>query len=114
MSALQVAATLAQADAEAKGSQYREADERFQEQASQTASLRRQASEAAALAAVSGVQAGQLVAQLHRFGGNDFTVRLLTTDDPEHYLDQLSAIQSVGDQVRRVFEKAVQGSACGR
>lgn len=108
LAALELEAERTRADVDAKGATYREADQRFQEQAAETAELRRQADDAAALAAASEAQAGQLFAQLYRTGGADLTLRLLASADPAKLLEQLGVIQSVGEQASRVFDKAVQ------
>ena len=105
---LQATAESARADAEAKGEQYRSADQLFQEQANRTAALQTQADEANAVAAQSAAQAGQLFAQLYRMGNGDLTMGLLVAGDPSQMLDRLGAIQNVGEQASRIYERALQ------
>lgn len=108
LAGLEAVAESARADAEVKGGLYREADQAFQEQASRTATLQAQADEANALAAESETRAGQLVAQLYRAGNGDLTLGLLIAADPEAMLDRLGAMQKVGEQATRIYERALQ------
>ena len=95
------------ADAEAKGLIYQEADQAFQEQALKTQNLQAQADEATALAAQSGLQAGQLAAQLMR--GGDTTVNLLVnTGSTEDLLGSLEMSSRVGVQSYLILEQALQ------
>lgn len=108
LASLEAVAETTRIDAETKGERYREADQRFQEQANRTATLQAQADEASAVAARSAAQAGQLFAQLYRTGNGDITIGLLTAGDPSELLDRLGAIQNVGEQASRIYERALQ------
>ena len=105
--ALQAEVARTQAEAEAKGAIYQEADQAFQEQALQTTTLQQQADAANALAQQSAQQAGQLAAQLMR--GGDPTVNLLVnTGSTEDLLGSLEMSNRVGVQSYLILEQALQ------
>lgn len=104
---LQAEAARTQADAEAKGTAYQEADQAYQEQVLETANLQEQADAANALAEQSSQQAGQLAAQLMRDG--DLTVNLLVgTGSSEDLLGNLEMSSRVGVQSSLILEQALQ------
>ena len=104
---LQAEAARTQADAEAKGTVYQEADQAYQEQVLETANLQGQADAANALAEQSSQQAGQLAAQLMRDG--DLTVNLLVgTGSTEDLLGNLEMSSRVGVQSSLILEQALQ------
>ena len=105
--ALQAESARTQADAEAKGLVYQEADQAFQEQAYETANLQEQADAANALAQQSAQQAGQLAAQLMR-GGDPTVNLLLNTGSTEDLLGSLEMSSRVGVQSYLVLEQALQ------
>lgn len=109
VNALTVQAEATQKEAEAKGAVYYEAKLKFQEQAERTQNLQEQADEAARIATASEQQAGLMMAQLYRTGGNtDLTMRLFTASDPELLLGGLGAAAQLSEQVAKIKDKALQ------
>ena len=107
VAALQAETARTAADSEAKGLLYQEADQAFQEQVQETATLQEQADAANVLAAQSAVQAGQLAAQLMR--GGDPTVNLLVSSgNTDDLLNTLEMSSRVGVQTYLVLEQALQ------
>src|SRR5690606_22434928 len=98
-----------QKDAEAKGAVFQVADQKFQEQASRTATLQKQADEANLVAAESERQAGLMMAQLYRTGGNtDLTMEIFTSSDPDRLLGGLGVAGQLTAQVSKIKDKALQ------
>jgi murein DD-endopeptidase MepM/ murein hydrolase activator NlpD len=98
-----------QKDAEAKGAVYQAADQKFQEQASRTNTLQAQADEANRIADESERQAGLMMAQLYRTGGNtDLTMELFTSANPDKLLGGLGVAGQLTAQVSKIKDKALQ------
>jgi murein DD-endopeptidase MepM/ murein hydrolase activator NlpD len=109
LGALTTQAEATQKDAEAKGAVYQVADQKFQEQASRTATLQEQADEANRIADESERQAGLMMAQLYRSGGNtDLTMELFTSADPDQLLGGLGVAGQLTAQVSKIKDKALQ------
>jgi murein DD-endopeptidase MepM/ murein hydrolase activator NlpD len=106
---LTAVADATQKDAEAKGATFQEADQKFQEQANRTSTLQEQADEANRIADASEAQAGLMMAQLYRTGGNtDLTMELFTSADPDRLLGGLGVAGQITAQVSKIQEKALQ------
>lgn len=98
-----------QKEAEAKGAVFQAADQKFQEQASRTETLQKQADEANIVAAESERQAGLMMAQLYRTGGNtDLTMEIFTSSDPDRLLGGLGVAGQLTAQVSKIKDKALQ------
>ncbi|PRY67424.1 murein DD-endopeptidase MepM/ murein hydrolase activator NlpD [Glaciihabitans tibetensis] len=99
----------AQADAEAKGTAYQEAEQEYFEATVTAGELRAKADAAAAVAVESQTRAGQLAAQLARTGSNDLTLNLLLNgEDVEDMLATMGQAGKVSEQANEIYEKAVQ------
>lgn len=109
LAGLEAAVTSTQADAEAKGQLYQDAQLKFDEAAFKAEQLKKQADEAQAQAAKSRMRAGQLASQLARSGGGDLTATLLFSgDNADNLLAQLGLASKVADQSQGLYSKAVQ------
>jgi murein DD-endopeptidase MepM/ murein hydrolase activator NlpD len=99
----------AQADAEAKGVLYQEAEQAYFEATVKAEELRAKADAAEATAVESKTRAGQMAAQLARAGSNDLTLNLLLNgDDVEKMLASMGQAGKVSEQANQVYEKAFQ------
>lgn len=106
---LQSEVTRTQADAEAKGALWGEADTKYQAAATRAANLQAQADDADAKATVSEQRAGQMAAQLVRAGGGDVTTSLLTgAGDPDDLLYGLGMSGKIAEQANAIYERALQ------
>jgi murein DD-endopeptidase MepM/ murein hydrolase activator NlpD len=108
LAALEAEAARAQADAEAKGNVYQEADTKYQAAASRAQTLQEQA-DAAQVQAESSVQrAGLMVAQLVRGGGEDPTANLLmNAAGADDLLNSLGMSRKVSEQAYAIYERAL-------
>lgn len=106
---LAAAVEAAQADEKAKGTLWREADEKFQAAAQRTLTLQSQADEAAALANASGIRASQMAAQLVRTGSQDLTATLFTStgSDTDNLLYYMGMSAKVSEQASVIYEAAL-------
>lgn len=105
---LTVQAEATQKDAEAKGAIFQAADQKYQEQAHRTATLQQQADEANRIADESERQAGLMMAQLYRTGGNtDLTMELFISADPDRLLGGLGVAGQLTAQVSKIKDKAL-------
>ena len=106
---LKAEAEAATAFAEVKGTEWREADQAFQDAAARTENLRAQADTAATAAQTSAQQAGQMAAQLVRGGSQDIVAILLTSgDDSGDLLYALGISGKVSSQANDIYERAAQ------
>jgi murein DD-endopeptidase MepM/ murein hydrolase activator NlpD len=109
LAGLEAAVTSTQADAEAKGQLYQDAQLKFDEAAFKADQLKTQADAARIQAAKSKLRAGQLASRLARSGGGDLTATLLFSgDDADTLLAQLGLASKVADQSQGLYSKAVQ------
>ena len=109
LAGLEAAVTSTQAEAEAKGQLYQDAQLKFDEAAYKAEQLKKQADEAQAQAAKSKQRAGQLASQLSRSGGGDLTATLFFSgDNADDLLAQLGLASKVADQSQGLYSKAVQ------
>lgn len=98
-----------QADADAKGAVYREADQAFQEAAFKATQLQSQADAAQTVADESKKRAGQMAAQLARAGGNDFTTNLLlNSGKADSLLYGLGLAGKITEQADAIYTRALQ------
>jgi len=105
---LQAEAARTQADAEAKGNVYGEAENKFQAAASKAATLQQQADAASVKASASEQRAGQVGAQLMRGGGQDITTNLLlNSGDADNLLYGLGMSGKITEQAQAIFQRAV-------
>jgi len=104
---LEAEAQRAQADAEAKGNIWQEADTKFQAQVQVTTALQEQADAANTTATESARRAGQWAAQLARSGGGDLTTKLLVNSgDADNLLYGLGLSSKISDQAYAIYERA--------
>lgn len=109
LAGLESAVTSTQAEAEAKGQIYADAQAKFDEAAYKAEQLTTQADAARTQAAKSKLRAGQLASRLARSGGGDLTATLLFSgDDADTLLAQLGLASKVADQSQGLYSKAVQ------
>ncbi|CAN5313972.1 hypothetical protein BH11ACT3_BH11ACT3_17110 [soil metagenome] len=99
-----------QADAEAKGQIYADAQDKFDAQAYITQQLQDQATAAETKAAASKKAASQLLAELSRTGGgSDLTASLLTqAGNAESLLYRLGAMNTLSERSEAVYAQALQ------
>jgi murein DD-endopeptidase MepM/ murein hydrolase activator NlpD len=107
LAGLQAEAARTQADAEAKGNLYQEADQKFQAAAAKAAALQEQADAANAVAAASEQRAGQMAAQLMRSGGGDVTANLFVSSDADNLLYGLGMSSKISEQANAIYERAI-------
>jgi murein DD-endopeptidase MepM/ murein hydrolase activator NlpD len=97
--------------AEARGYEYHEADQRFQEAAYKAGQLKEQADAANAVATKSQENAGRMAAGLYRTGGQDMTASLFTSgSDAKDLLSKLGIANKVADLLGGVYDKATRES----
>lgn len=95
--------------AEAKGYEYQEADQKFQEAAFKASQLKEQADAASEVATESQEDAGRIAAALYRSSGQDMTSRLLTSGSgADDLLSQLGMANKVAGLSAGVYETAVR------
>ncbi|MBG6054903.1 murein DD-endopeptidase MepM/ murein hydrolase activator NlpD [Salinibacterium sp. CAN_S4] len=105
---LEADAIRTQADAEAKGTLWQEAESKFAAAAARAATLQQQADVSNATAAASEQRAGQMAAQLVRNGGGDLTTNLLlNAQDADNLLDNLGLSSKVSEQAYAIYERAI-------
>lgn len=105
---LQSEAARTQADAEAKGVIWREADQKFQEAAARAATLQEQADAANAVATASEQRAGQMAAQLVRSSAGDITTNLfINSGDADNLLYGLGMSSKISEQANAIYERAL-------
>jgi len=107
LAALQAEAARTQADAEAKGTIWQQAEERFQAAAARAATLQEQADAANATASASEQRAGQMAAQLVRVGGGDISANLLVSGDADNLLYGLGMSSKISEQANAIYERAI-------
>jgi len=105
---LQAEVDRTQADLEAKGLAYQEAQERYDEQRIVTDTLQSQADQAQAEADEAKRNAAQFISALGRTGGQDTTSVLLTQGDPDGLLDRITAMDTLGKRNDQIYQRAVQ------
>lgn len=111
LAGLQAEVTRSAADAEAKGTVYRDADQKFQEAAQRASQLQTQADAAQAKADTSKQSAGQMYALIARTGNSDLTATLLVnTGKSSGLLDHLGMANKLSEQAQAIFNKAIQDS----
>ncbi len=109
LAGLKADADRTQADAEAKGEAWRQADDKFQVAAAKAQNLQDQADAANVVAKGSERRAGQLAAQLMRGNGGDLTTTLLANSGKaENLLYDLSMSSKVSEQANAIYERALQ------
>jgi murein DD-endopeptidase MepM/ murein hydrolase activator NlpD len=95
--------------AEAKGYEYQEADQKFQEAAFKAGQLKEQADAASAVATKSQESAGRMAAGLYRTGGQDMTASLFTSGaGAKDLLSRLGIANKVADLLGGVYDKAIR------
>jgi murein DD-endopeptidase MepM/ murein hydrolase activator NlpD len=98
-----------QAQAEAKGNLYYEADQKFQEAAVKAAELQTQADEASALAEQSRRRAGELIAQQYRSGNGDIATTLfVNAAEADDLLYRYGMADKFTEQTASIYVKAIQ------
>jgi murein DD-endopeptidase MepM/ murein hydrolase activator NlpD len=108
LAGLKAEAARTQADAEAKGLIWQEADLLFQEAAFKAANLQEQADAANEVATESEQRAGQWAAQLVRSGGGDLTANLLANSgDADDLLYGLGMSSKISGQAYAIYESAL-------
>lgn len=107
LAALQAEAARTQADAEAKGTIWQQAEEKFQAAAARAATLQEQADAANATASASEQRAGQMAAQLVRVGGGDISANLLVSGDADNLLYGLGMSSKISEQANAIYERAI-------
>ncbi|MFZ2964278.1 MAG: M23 family metallopeptidase [Rhodoglobus sp.] len=107
LAALQAEAARTQADAEAKGTIWQQAEEKFQAAAARAATLQQQADAANATASASEQRAGQMAAQLVRVGGGDISANLLVSGDADNLLYGLGMSSKISEQANAIYERAI-------
>jgi murein DD-endopeptidase MepM/ murein hydrolase activator NlpD len=106
---LQAEVERTQADAEAKGQLYQDADQKFQEQALKAGALQSQADAAQATAEESIETAGQMVAQLYRSGSGDITATLfVNASQADDLLYSYGMAEKFTEQSASIYETALQ------
>ena len=106
---LKAEAARTQADSQAKGNIWAEADTKFQEAASRAQTLQDQADAANVLATASEQRAGQMAAQLMRSGGRDITATLFAnTGKADDLLYGLGMSSKISEQANAIYERALQ------
>jgi murein DD-endopeptidase MepM/ murein hydrolase activator NlpD len=106
---LKADAARTQADSQAKGNIWAEADTKFQEAASRAQTLQDQANAANVLATASEQRAGQMAAQLMRSGGGDITATLFAnTGGAANLLYGLGLSTKISQQANAIYERALQ------
>ena len=109
LAGLEAAVASTQADAEAKGQIYFDAQQKFDAAARKAEELKKQADAAQSAAAKSKARAGQVASQLARSGGGDLTATLLFSgDNADDLLAQLGLASKVADQSQGLYSKAIQ------
>ncbi|CAN5321771.1 hypothetical protein BH11ACT4_BH11ACT4_17380 [soil metagenome] len=109
LAGLQADADRTQAEAQAKGETWRQADDKFQVAAAKAQNLQDQADAANAVAKGSEQRAGQLAAQLMRGNGGDLTATLLANSGKaDNLLYDLSMSSKVSEQANAIYERALQ------
>lgn len=105
---LEADAVRTQADAEAKGTIWQEADGKFAAASARAATLQQQADASSAKASSSEQRAGQMAAQLVRNGGGDITTNLLlNAGDADNLLNNLGLSSKVSEQAYAIYERAI-------
>src|SRR5690606_35592645 len=108
VAALQDEAARTQAESEAKGNVWQEADSLFQAQVAETKALQEQADDADAAALESERRAGQWAAQLVRTGGGDVTTNLLVNaSNADNLLYGLEMSGKISQQSKALFDQAI-------
>lgn len=98
-----------QAESQAKGEIWRQADDKFQVAAAKAQNLQDQADAANAVAKGSEQRAGQLAAQLMRGSGGDLTATLLVNSGKAgNLLYDLSMSSKISEQANAIYERALQ------
>jgi murein DD-endopeptidase MepM/ murein hydrolase activator NlpD len=106
---LKAEADRTQADSQAKGEIWRQADDKFQVAAAKAQNLQDQADAANAVAKASEQRAGQLAAQLLRGNGGDLTATLLANSGKaDNLLYDLSMSSKISEQANAIYERALQ------
>ncbi len=99
------------ADAEAKGTVWAAADQKFQEAAFKAQNLQDQADAANNSAVVYEQRAGQMAAQLMRDGGNDLTATLFASTGAvgaDNLLDKLGMSTKISEQANAIYDLALR------
>ncbi|MGV8895241.1 MAG: M23 family metallopeptidase [Rhodoglobus sp.] len=105
---LEADAVRTQAEAEAKGNIWQEAESKFAAAAARAGTLQEQADASSTKAAASEQRAGQMAAQLVRNGGGDLTTNLLlNAQDADNLLDNLGLSSKVSEQAYAIYERAI-------
>jgi murein DD-endopeptidase MepM/ murein hydrolase activator NlpD len=106
---LTAAVASTQAESEAKGTIYQEADQKFQEAALKANELQGQADTAAALAKASVDRAGEMIAQLYRSGNGDVTATLFANAaKADDLLNSFGMADKFTEQTASIYQKAIQ------
>jgi len=109
LAGLKAEAERTQADSQAKGNIWAEADTKFQEAASRAQTLQDQADAANVLATASEQRAGQMAAQLMRSGGGDITATLFAnTGNADNLLYGLGMSSKISEQANAIYQRALQ------
>jgi len=109
IAALQAEVARTQAESEAKGVIYQEADQVFQEAALKSDELQSQADEAAAIAAASMARAGELIARMYRSGNGDITANLfVNASQADDLLYNYGMADKFTEQTAGVYATALQ------
>jgi murein DD-endopeptidase MepM/ murein hydrolase activator NlpD len=107
LAGLQADVVRTQADAEAKGNAWQEADNKFQAAAARATNLKTQADAASTKATASEQRAGQMAAQLARAGSSDLTANLLLSGDADNLLYELGMSGKISEQANAIYERAL-------
>ena len=106
---LQADADAKDAEAQAAGTAYQQADQAFQEAAFKAGELQDQADTANATAEQSRQQAGQMAAQVARQGGGDLSANLfVNAGDADELLSKLGYASKLTEQSEGLYAKALQ------
>jgi murein DD-endopeptidase MepM/ murein hydrolase activator NlpD len=98
-----------QAESEAKGVIYNDADQKFQEAALRAGELQKQADDAAALAKSSIDRAGEMIAQLYRSGNGDTTTTLfVNAAKADDLLNSFGMADKFTEQTSSIYQRAIQ------
>lgn len=109
LAGLKAEADRTQAESQAKGELWRQADDKFQVAAAKAQNLQDQADAANAVAKSSEQRAGQLAAQLMRGSGGDLTATLLANSGKAgNLLYDLSMSSKISEQANAIYERALQ------
>ncbi|MEP6481824.1 MAG: M23 family metallopeptidase [Rhodoglobus sp.] len=109
LAGLKAEADRTQAESQAKGNVWRQADDKFQVAAAKAQNLQDQADAANAVAKGSEQRAGQLAAQLMRGNGGDLTATLLANSGKaDNLLYDLSMSSKISEQANAIYERALQ------